>query len=127
MTRPAATVVWVVYPRCVRVKAFVIVPVLVLLSAAAACSAELSATDAYKVGCPAVDTVAGGGSVLGKATVAGLEKLSASGQLDPQPQEWVDATISVLKSGDPSTVSPGARKLIVDGCAEHGYPLRNLS
>ena len=40
----------------------------------------------YKIGCPAVDTAVGGSSLMGKATVAGLKKLSESGTLDPEPQ-----------------------------------------
>ena len=91
-----------------------------------ACSAEVTAQDAYKIGCPAVDSAVGGGSLVSKATVAGLKKLSESGTLDPEPQRWLDATISLLESDDPSHVSSEAKKLIIDGCAENGYPLRNL-
>jgi hypothetical protein len=103
----------------------------VLLSAAAvaglaSCSSEVTAEDAYKIGCPAVDSAVGGGSFVGKATVAGLRKLSESGTLDPEPQRWLDATISLLESDDPDKVSSEAKKLIIDGCAENGYPLRNL-
>jgi hypothetical protein len=103
----------------------------ILLSVAAAvglasCSSEVSAADLYKVGCPAVDSAAGGGSLVGKATVAGLKKLSESGTLDPEPQRWLDATISLLESEDPNQASDEAKQLIIDGCAENGYPLRNL-
>ena len=45
--------------------------------------------------------------MAGKATVAGLKKLSESGQLDPEPQKWLDATISLLDSDDPNA-SPTA-------------------
>ena len=62
-----------------------------------------------------------------KATVAGLKKLSESGRLDPEPQKWLDATISLLEAdGDPNRVSTEAKKLIIDGCADNGYPLKNL-
>jgi hypothetical protein len=103
----------------------------VLLSVAAvaglaSCSAEITAEDAYKIGCPAVDSAVGSGSLVSKATVAGLKKLSESGTLDPEPQRWLDATISLLESDDPSKVSSEAKQLIIDGCAENGYPLRNL-
>ena len=57
-----------------------------------------------------------------KATVAGLKKLSASGQLDPEPQQWVDATISLLSVAKPEDIPADARKLIIDGCANNGYP-----
>ena len=90
------------------------------------CSSGVSAADAYKIGCPAVDSAAAGGSVVGKASVAGLKKLRDSGTLDPEPQKWLDAVISLLESDDPNQVSGEARKLIIDGCAENGYPLRNL-
>jgi hypothetical protein len=92
----------------------------------ASCSNGVNAEDAYKIGCPAVDSAAGSGSFVNKATVAGLKKLSESGTLDPEPQKWVDATISLLESDDPNKVSSEAKQLIIDGCAENGYPLRNL-
>jgi hypothetical protein len=91
-----------------------------------ACSPGISAEDAYKIGCPAVDSAVGGGSLVNKATVAGLKQLSQSGALDAGPQRWLDATISLLESDDPSAVSAEARQLIIDGCADNGYPLRNL-
>ena len=90
------------------------------------CSSGVSAADAYKIGCPAVDSAAAGGSVVGKASVAGLKKLRDSGTLDPEPQRWLEAVISLLDSDDPNQVSGEAKKLIIDGCAENGYPLRNL-
>ena len=90
------------------------------------CSSGVTAEDAYKIGCPAVDSAVGGGSLVSKATVAGLKKLSASGTLDPEPQRWLDATISLLESDDPSQVSGEAKQVIIDGCAKNGYPLRNL-
>jgi hypothetical protein len=49
----------------------------------ASCSSEVTAEDVYKVGCPAVDSAVGGGSLVGKATVAGLKKLSESGTRSP--------------------------------------------
>ena len=103
----------------------------IVISVAAAaglisCSSGITAEDAYKVGCPAVDSAVGGGSFVSKATVAGLKKLRASGTLDPEPQKWLDATISLLESDDPSQVSSEAKQLIIDGCAKNGYPLRNL-
>ena len=90
------------------------------------CSSEITAADAYKIGCPAVDSAVGGGSLVSKATVAGLKKLRESGTLDPEAQRWLDATISLLEADDPSKVSSEAKQLIIDGCADNGYPLRNL-
>ena len=100
----------------------------VALFGLAACSGtSVTAEDAYKIGCPAVDTAVAGGGVAAKATLAGLKKLSESGRLDPEPQKWLDATISLLEAdGDPNQVSTEAKQLIIDGCANNGYPLKNL-
>jgi hypothetical protein len=92
----------------------------------AACSEGISAQDAYKVGCPAVDSAVSGGTLVNKATVAGLKQLSQSGVLDAEPQRWLDAAISLLESDDPSKVSAEVKQLIIKGCADNGYPLRNL-
>ena len=64
--------------------------------------------------------------MVNKVTVAGLKKLSQSGKLDPEPQRWVDATISLLESDNPKDASSDVKKLIVEGCAKNGYPLQNL-
>ena len=86
----------------------------------------IQAADVYKIGCPAVDAAVGGGSAVNKVTVAGLKKLSQSGQLDPEPQRWVDATISLLESDDPKNPPSDVKKSIIDGCAKNGYTLHNL-
>ena len=108
-----------------KVAATVLVSLAALVGLAA-CSSGISAEDAYKIGCPAVDSAAGRGSLVNKATVAGLKQLSESGALDAEPQQWLDATISLLESDDPNAVSSEAKQLILDGCADNGYPLRNL-
>ena len=108
-----------------KVAATVLVSLAALVGLAA-CSSGISAEDAYKIGCPAVDSAAGGGSLVNKATVAGLKQLRDSGVLDAEPQRWLDATISLLESDDPSEVSTEAKQLIINGCADNGYPLRNL-
>ena len=92
----------------------------------AACSSGVRAEDAYKIGCPAVDAAVAGGSLVNTATVAGLKQLRESGALDAEPQRWLDATISLLESDDPSRVSTETKQLIIRGCADNGYPLRNL-
>ncbi len=97
-----------------------------LIGLASCAEAGVSQADAYRIGCPAVDAAAGGGSVASKASLTGLRKLSESGQLDPEPQKWLDATISLLESDDPQAAPSDAKQLILDGCAENGYPLRNL-
>ena len=93
----------------------------------AGCSSGVSAEDAYKIGCPAVDSAVEGGSLVNKATVAGLKQLSRSRALHAEPQRWLEATISLLESDDPSKVSTEAKQLIIKGCADNGYPLRNLN
>ncbi len=69
-----------------KVAATVLVSLAALVGLAA-CSSGISAEDAYKIGCPAVDTAAGSGSLVNKATVAGLKQLSESGALDAEPQQ----------------------------------------
>jgi hypothetical protein len=97
-----------------------------LVGLASCAQADIQAGDVYKIGCPAVDAAVGGGSAVSRVTVAGLKKLSQSGKLDPEPQKWVDATISLLESDDPKNPPSDAKKLIIDGCAKNGYPLQNL-
>ena len=108
-----------------KLAATVLVSLAALLGLAA-CSSGVSAEDAYRIGCPAVDSAVGGGSLVNEATVAGLKQLRDSGVLDAEPQRWLEATISLLESDDPSEVSSEAKQLIIKGCADNGYPLRNL-
>jgi hypothetical protein len=93
----------------------------------ASCSqTDIQPGDVYKIDCPAVDAAVGGGAAVSTVTVAGLKKLSESGRLDPEPQKWVDATISLLESDDPKNPPSDVKKLIIDGCAKNGYQLQNL-
>ena len=99
----------------------------VLVLALTSCTeANIEPQDVYRVGCPAVDGAVASGSVAKKATVAGLRRLSESGRLDPEPQLWIDAVISVLTSSNPADIPADTRQLIIDGCAKNGYPLQNL-
>jgi hypothetical protein len=99
----------------------------VLALALASCAAaDIEPQDIYRIGCPAVDGAVASGSVAKKATVAGLRQVSESGRLDPEPQRWLDAVISVLTSANPDDIPADTRKLIIDGCAENGHPLSNL-
>lgn len=109
-----------------RIVATVLVALAALVGLTACSSTGIRAEDAYKIGCPAVDAAAGGRSLANKATVAGLKELSRSGALDPEPKRWVDTAVGLLESDDPSAVSAEAKRLITDGCADNGYPLRNL-
>jgi hypothetical protein len=117
------------YARCMRrVVAALVVNFAVLLGfgSCAQTDINISASDIYKIGCPAVDAAAEGGSMVSKVTVAGLKKLSESGRLDPEPQRWLDAVITMLDSEDPKNAPDDVQKLIKDGCAKNGYPLQNL-
>ncbi len=113
--------------RMRRVAVAVALLIAVPLGLAGCAETEVTAEDAYKVGCPAVDAAAAGGTVAGKAAVGGLKALRASGQLDPEPEKWLDAAIDLLESGESRPSSDATRQLLIDGCADNGYPLRNLS
>ncbi|HEU5483925.1 MAG TPA: hypothetical protein VFU98_03385 [Microlunatus sp.] len=92
-----------------------------------ACSSDsATAEDAYKIGCPALDAAVAGGSVANQAAIKGLQAILDTGQLDAEPQRWVNAAISALESGAVEDMPAEARTLLVDGCADHGYPLKNL-
>ena len=94
------------------------------LALAGCAQAGLSAADAYRIGCPALDAVAASGSVVGKVALTGLEQLRDSGQLTGENKQWVEVAIQFLK--DPSKVDPAQKKVITDGCAANGYPLKNV-
>jgi hypothetical protein len=109
-----------------RVIVAVVIGFTALLGLTSCAETTVQAADVYRIGCPAVDAAVGGGSAVSKVTVAGLKQLSESGRLDPEPQRWVDATISLLESDDPKNPPSDAKRLIIDGCAKNGYPLQNL-
>jgi hypothetical protein len=85
-----------------------------------------SAQDAYRIGCPALDAAVAGGGTVKDATIKGLEIIRDSGQLDRQPQEWLETAIRGLTASSPKDLPTDARKTLVDGCADHGYPLKDL-
>jgi hypothetical protein len=87
----------------------------------------ITQADAYKIGCPAVDTVIAGGTLGSKATVAGLKKLRAQADLSDETKKWLDAAIGALQTTDPKQMPKDARALLVGGCRNNGYPLRNLT
>ena len=99
---------------------------LAALGGVRACARGIMPVAGNTTGGRAVDSAAGGGSLVNKATVAGLRQLSKSGVLDPEPQRWLEATIALLESDNPNAASSEAKKLIINGCADNGYPLRNL-
>lgn len=95
-----------------------------VLSLAGCAEAGLTAEDAYRVGCPALDAVAASGSTVGKVALVGLEKLRDSGQVSGEAKQWVERSISFLS--EPDKVSDADKKLLRDGCAAHGYTLQNF-
>ncbi len=100
--------------------------VVTALTLTSCADAGVSAQDAYKIGCPAVDSALGGSSVVNNVTVTGLKALRDSGQLGPEAQGWLKAVIATLESSDPKDMPAEAKKLIVDGCKQNGYQLQNL-
>lgn len=98
-----------------------------LLGGLPACSdTGVTRSDAYSVGCPALDAVVGGGALGTKATVAALKKIRERPDLDSQTERWLDAAIGGLSTTDPNKMPAEARSLLIDGCEQNGYPLRNL-
>jgi hypothetical protein len=113
--------------RSLRRFGLLLATVLIAAGGLSACSSDSAAAeDAYKIGCPAVDTAVAGGSVANQAAVKALQAAHDSGQLDPEPMKWIEAAIAALTSSDPTDLPTDARTLIVDGCADHGYTLQNL-
>ena len=97
------------------------------LSGLTACSeAGVSATDAYRIGCPALDAALGTGAVGTKAAVTGLEKLREQPGLSAETTQWLDTAIGALQTTDPNEIPADAKARLIDGCADNGYPLRNL-
>lgn len=111
-----------------RRAALLVAAAVTVVAGLTACSSDSQASqDAYKIGCPALDTALAGGSVANQAAIKGLEALRDSGQLDPQPTQFVDAALGVLTSSNTKDIPADAKKLLVDGCKDHGYTLQNLS
>jgi hypothetical protein len=95
------------------------------LAASSGCAETgVSANDAYKIGCPAVDAAAAGGSAASSATAAGLKALRDSNQLAPEAQAWVEAAVAALEN--PDSLPADTKKMIIDGCERNGYRLQNL-
>jgi hypothetical protein len=98
------------------------------LAGLAGCSESgVSATDAYQIGCPALDAAIGTGAVGTKAAVSGLQKLREQPGLNEQTSQWLDTAVAALKSTDPEKIPADAKARLIDGCTDNGYPLRNLT
>jgi hypothetical protein len=98
------------------------------LAGVAGCSQDssITETDAYRIGCPALDAVVGGGALGTKAAVAGLEKLRDREGLSAETAKWLSTAVDALKTTDPNEMPTGAKSVLVDGCQKNGYELRNL-
>ena len=67
-----------------RVIIATVLAVTALLSFASCAQTTVSASDIYKIGCPAVDAAAESGSVVNKVTVSGLKATQSVGQARPR-------------------------------------------
>jgi hypothetical protein len=103
-----------------------LVAVCALLGVAGCAESGLSSSDLYRIGCPAVDSVAAGGSAANKAAVAGLKKLRDSGQLGADAQKWAVNAIKALESPSGKDLPADTRNVIIKGCHDNGYTLHNL-
>ncbi|HEY5847682.1 MAG TPA: hypothetical protein VIT42_12925 [Microlunatus sp.] len=106
--------------------ALVVTAVVAGLAFSSCSQAGVSAADAYKIGCPAVDSALGGGTIVNKVSVTGLKALRDTNQLGPEAQAWLVAVIQTLESSKPEDMPADAKKLIVDGCQQNGYELQNI-
>lgn len=108
-----------------------------LLVGLGACSADVtsgqtpsgqtpSSTDAYRLGCAAVDAAVTGSGAAKDASIKALEVIRDSGQLDPQPTQFVKTAISALKTSSIKDLPADTRKTLVTGCKDAGHPLKNL-
>ena len=101
--------------------------VLASLSGLTACSeSDVDAADAYRVGCPALDAVLGGGGLAKKAGVAALRKLSEQPELGDEARQWLAAAAPVLNNAGADDLPASTKAVLVDGCSDNGYQLQNL-
>lgn len=93
---------------------------------AACANSEVSSVDAYRIGCPTLDAALAGGSVANKAGVAALRKLSEQPELGAEARQWLAAAAPVLENANADDLPADTKALLVDGCADNGFPLKNL-
>jgi hypothetical protein len=95
--------------------------------ALAGCSqTDLTAEDAYKIGCPAIDATVASGAVANDVAVTTLKEVRDRSHPSKDTKKWLNAAIGLLTSDHPNRESRQAKKLIINGCKENGYPLQNL-
>lgn len=93
----------------------------------AGCSqTNLTAEDAYKIGCPAIDATVASGQVANDVAVTTLKEVRDRAHPSKQTRQWLDAAIQLLTSDHPNSLSRDTKNLIIKGCKENGYQLQNL-
>lgn len=95
-------------------------------SAHKATSTAISSDDAYNVGCPAVDTALGAGSLARKAASAVLGRLAGNDSLSSDQREWLKDAKELVSASKPDDVPGPVRSRISKACKDHGHPLSNL-
>ena len=97
------------------------------LVALSGCSqTNLTAEDAYKIGCPAIDATVASGSVANDVAVTTLKEVRDRAHPSKDTKKWLNAAIDLLTSDHPSQASKQVKHLIIKGCKDNGYPLQNL-
>ena len=86
----------------------------------------VSASDAYKIGCPAVDSVLGGSTWPTTSRSPGSRRCATPGSSAPRLRAGWTRSSPRLESSDPKDMPADAKKIIVDGCEQNGYQLQNL-
>jgi hypothetical protein len=89
-------------------------------------ASSISSDDAYNVGCPAVDTALGAGSLARKAASAVLGKLAGDDSLSSDQRQWLKDAKELVGASKPDDVPGSVRSRISKACKEHGHPLSNL-
>jgi hypothetical protein len=91
-----------------------------------ATSTAIDSDDAYNVGCPAVDTALGAGSLARKAASVVLGKLAGDDNLSSDQREWLKDAKELVSASKPDDVPGSVRSRISTACKDHGHPLSNL-
>jgi hypothetical protein len=117
-------------PTLAIVLGFKIVSSAAALAAAvglAGCSqSSVTTSDAYKIGCPAIDATMATGSVANKVAISTLREVRDHGHPSQQTKRWLKASIELLTAENPDAIPPRAKKQIIQGCKRNGYTLQNL-
>lgn len=82
--------------------------------------------DAYNVGCPAVDTALGAGSIARRAASAVLGQLAGNSNLSADQRAWLRDAKELVGASKPDDVPGSVRARISKACKDHGHPLSNL-